>query len=301
MHALLVLALLATVTTSPTPAAPAVTAPAHKVASKRVVVLEPAGGVLSDAERTALTAIVTARVARLSKMEVMSSADLRQMLDLEADKQKQGCDSAGCLAEIAEALDAQLVVGMNTGKLGSTLVLTLSVFDSRMARVLARETVQADSIEQLSRSLNSTVDHLWEQAASSGLTTSPSASPPPPPAPLADTGPSRVPTIVLASGGGLVGVAGVAGLVFGTIDFVAALSAKHANNTAVDALSNPPTDLQLINLRSSHDQEVASVTTWNQLGLPLTVAGVACVAAGAGLVWWGIALAPPDEAAGGAR
>ncbi len=100
------------------------------------------------------------------------------MLDLEASRSSIGCGDASCLAEIAGAMGASLVVFGDVGLLGSTYTITLNLFDSGAATALGRESVQTDRPASLGASLGPALRRLVEpDAARRGLVL---ASPSPP-------------------------------------------------------------------------------------------------------------------------
>jgi hypothetical protein len=67
---------------------------------------------------------------------------------LQAEKQNAGCDDSGsCMAEIAGALGASLVVFGDVGKLGELLVVNLNLFNVDLAQSQGRVTIEAPSLE----------------------------------------------------------------------------------------------------------------------------------------------------------
>src|SRR5262245_31856842 len=100
-------------------------------AKRSVLVLDlEAQGVDVDVART-LTANVAAGFARESALTVTSGADLRSLIDLHATKAATGCSDESCLNELAGALGAELVVSGSVGKLGSMLVVHVSLYDAK--------------------------------------------------------------------------------------------------------------------------------------------------------------------------
>jgi len=67
--------------------------------------------------RGSLTQVVAAEAGRVRGYELLSADEVRAVVAQEANKQLLGCDDTGCLAELAEALDAELVV---SGRIGET-------------------------------------------------------------------------------------------------------------------------------------------------------------------------------------
>lgn len=96
-----------------------------------------------------LSGIVAEAAATVPKTDVLTAEDVRAALDVEAARQLSGCDAAGCLAEIASALDAQIMITGTLGMLGDDVVLQLVVIDGKAARSVARRTVTAPSVAEL--------------------------------------------------------------------------------------------------------------------------------------------------------
>ncbi len=126
---------------------------------RRVLVLD-LGGDVDEASRRAVTALVAKDIAAAG-LSVLSGDDLRNMADLESQRQDAGCSSdESCLVEIADAMNARLVVSGFVGRLGKLLVVNLSLFDARSAQAHGRATVEADSLEDLPRKLEPAVREL---------------------------------------------------------------------------------------------------------------------------------------------
>lgn len=105
-----------------------------------VLVLDPVGESVSDDERHLLAARLGAALDRRlpPRFEVVTAADVRELLSAEAQRQEVGCDDAGCAAEIADALGSAHVVVSHVGKLGDAWALSAELLDVKSARVLAR-------------------------------------------------------------------------------------------------------------------------------------------------------------------
>ena len=79
-----------------------------------------------------LTGIVAAAAAETPELDVVTAEDLRRALDQEASLRWLGCDDkASCLAEIANAMGARLVLYGTAGQLDDELVVTLQLLDSQ--------------------------------------------------------------------------------------------------------------------------------------------------------------------------
>jgi hypothetical protein len=62
-------------------------------------------------------------------------SEIRQMLDLEAEKQTLGCETDSCLAEIADAVGVDVLVTGTLAKVGDESVFGLKRIDQREAKV----------------------------------------------------------------------------------------------------------------------------------------------------------------------
>lgn len=69
---------------------------------------------------------------------VVSGEDIKQMLDLEQQKNALGCNDDSCMAEIGGALGVPFMAVPTMGKLGGQFVLNLKILDVEAARVRAR-------------------------------------------------------------------------------------------------------------------------------------------------------------------
>jgi hypothetical protein len=126
----------------------------------KVLVLDIKSTDFSVGEVETLTSLVTAHLARYPELDVMSGADIKRLVDLEAQKQSAGCDQGACLAEIAGAMGAQLVFFGQAGKLGSTVVLTLNVFDALKNQAVGRQPVDARDLSQLPQLIGPAIDRM---------------------------------------------------------------------------------------------------------------------------------------------
>jgi hypothetical protein len=108
-----------------------------------------------------LNELLAVEMSRQPGYDVLSGADVRRLVALEAEKQSVGCaDDASCLAEIAGAMGAQFVVSGSIGKLGTRHVLTLTLFDSHAARSVNRVDLRAASIDEIADGLAAKVKEL---------------------------------------------------------------------------------------------------------------------------------------------
>ncbi len=99
---------------------------------------------------TIITDLVSTELTTYTAFEIITGADMRQMAELEAEKQSVGCaDNNSCLAELAGAMGARLVVFGSVGKLGKNIIVTLNLFDSEKAKSAGRENIRATSLDTL--------------------------------------------------------------------------------------------------------------------------------------------------------
>jgi|GEM_PF-1948036 len=100
-----------------------------------------------------LTNLVTAEASQHPRLEVISAADVREMMALEQQKAAVGCEAESCMAEIASAMGARLAVSGQLSRLGSILMLNLSMFDAEEGKVVARKLLRGKSIEVFADSI----------------------------------------------------------------------------------------------------------------------------------------------------
>lgn len=144
---------------------------------ERVLVLDLETSNVGKEEAALLQQIVTQSLARLARFEVSSAGDLRNLSDVESKRMLSGCDeqSAACLAELAGALGARYIVTGTAGRLGTLMILTLSLVDTTNPGLTRRERIEAARLEDLPRLVDNAVGALTGTViASSG----PAATPP---------------------------------------------------------------------------------------------------------------------------
>jgi len=165
-----VIALLASQTPTPTPA----------VAAPQVLVLDLQAVAVPPEKAQLLTARIAQSLAR-NGLDVVTSADLRQLVSLEAERSVNGCDtsSASCIAELANALGTRLVVSGQIGELDKDhLVLQLSLFDSSQGRAVSREEAAGASIAAVADAIPATLTRLMAPIGLPASTTTTAAPPP---------------------------------------------------------------------------------------------------------------------------
>jgi TolB-like protein len=106
-----------------------------------VAVLDLKARGVPDGLAGAVMDVVTEEVARQPRFKVMSRKEMESMLNQQAREQLLGCDSTSCLAEIAGALNAELLVAGEVGRLGDGFILGLQLINQRYGTVSNRVNV----------------------------------------------------------------------------------------------------------------------------------------------------------------
>jgi hypothetical protein len=130
-------------------AAAASAAPSAKKAATRILVMDVAGAALTPEEAGLVRDALATEISQRTRAEVLSSQDVRRVLDATADKQQMDCDTDVCLAELGAALGASRVVHGTVAHLGARYVMTVALVDPDNARALGRATAKTDSVEEL--------------------------------------------------------------------------------------------------------------------------------------------------------
>jgi hypothetical protein len=225
------------------------------VATPKLLVLDfKDDGVGEDVVRV-IHDTLTTHVSNDARVDVVSTEDMRRMVEVASDKAAIGCNDQSCLAELADAMGAQYLLYGNAGKLGALYVINVSLYDAVANTTVGRQNVEAAQIEQLPAGLRAAGDALLARLPARARPDAPIAAEPDPlPSPL----------LLAGAGVGALGVVGAAGglIVFGV---------------SKAALASAPTF-----------EEKSSAQLRSNVGL--TVAGVAAVIALAGGALVGVAL-----------
>lgn len=246
-------------------------------ARPRALVLDLQGEAVPEETRKAITGLVVVKLTKDARIDVVSGQELKGLADIAAEKQSAGCDDA-CLAEIAGAMDARLIVSGFVGKLGSLTVVNLSLFDATKARAVGRSTIEAESIEEvadkLDKALGEMLSALPKPKAPKRKPGDEAAGPPPLALGLTAGG----------AGGAVIGaaLAGVAAALA-----VDAASARTALDDASDSF-RPGDDVD--ELGDAHDAYVDKRDLYNEVGPALAWSGAALFAIGAGVAITGAVL-----------
>lgn len=108
-------------------------------------------------------------VRKLERTSVLGYDEIRAMLDVEAERQLTGCtgEESSCLAEVANALGADIVVMGALTRVGDTHVIALKsiVQDKAQAQGTFNKVVPAGSGEELLAEVGAAVAELFPQTA----------------------------------------------------------------------------------------------------------------------------------------
>lgn len=165
----------------------------------RVLVLDVEGDTVEAATRRSMTALLVERLGQDPRFTVISRADLKNLANLEAEKQAAGCDDS-CMTELADAMGARFVLSGVAGRLGTLPVVHLTLFDAQAATAVGRATIQAP-VEEFEPALRRALPELLRTLTPAGSPVRPTRTP------------SAMP-LVLYSGAAVAGVGAAALSVF---------------------------------------------------------------------------------------
>lgn len=132
-----------------------------------VVGLSPRGGISPETTQLFTEALV-AELRRQPGTSVLSDADIAAAIGLERQKQLLGCtDDASCLTEIGGALGVDRLVHGSIGRVGESLVVTLTSIDPQSSRAMSSvsERLKGTSDEIFLDALPSMAHQLMLEAA----------------------------------------------------------------------------------------------------------------------------------------
>ena len=156
--------------------------------------------------------ILASAMVSTGRFRVMTGDDIQSLMALESGKQAAGCETDSCLAEIAGALGAELVITGRVGRLGSLYVAKLSLIEPATASTLGLETLEAESFESFSERLKPLAKRFTARAYGEAVEDIPAPPPPKTPGPPADdvdtaSAGGGLGTLFLIGGGATVAVA----------------------------------------------------------------------------------------------
>lgn len=251
--------------------------PAEEPAAMSLLALDLEPNGVSEQEVKILNALVVQALSRHRDLAVLSSADIRQMVDLAAEQQTVGCDTTSCLAEVAGAMGAAYVVYGQAGRLGDVIVVQLNLFDSATGVAVGREKVETSDMGGLPKLIEPAVDRLV-----AGLVRT---APEPRAAPEAADDVTVLPWVVAGGGAALAAVAAV-GVGAGLLPVL-----QHGEADAlIGQYAAQPNRENLDDARAQHLAAAQASEDWQTWGGFLVAGGSVVLLAGAtataaGLVW----------------
>lgn len=118
-------------------------------AATRILVTPIPGSAKDDTARTLTRAVETAIAAAVDEGEIVTPQALDTAVEIAAARDCVGDDNSAvvssCLSELADAIDVEFIARPSLGRLGSELVLTLTLLDGARAVVVAQAQRRADA------------------------------------------------------------------------------------------------------------------------------------------------------------
>ena len=107
-----------------------------------------------------LTELVLDALLNRHGIRALGPSDIKSLLSVDAQKQLLGCSDASCMATLGGAVNADLVVTGQVGRLGKLYVVTLKLLDAKDAKLLARSSAQLKHLEDAAKVVGPLVDKL---------------------------------------------------------------------------------------------------------------------------------------------
>lgn len=248
--------------------------------------------------------LITTTIDEKSELQVLSGQDIRRAMELSAEQAAVGCtDDTSCLVEVADALGATYVIFGDVGKLGSTLIVQLSVLNSQKGVVVSRQAIRADSEESLidqvpagTASLMNPVLEAEGLALMEGLELKDLSANK---RVVVEQAPPNVPAIALAGGGAAMTALGVVGALGSSIPYGLYAWDSMSLSALEDGVDGPVDRATLEKAHALQESRALNLaiheqwTMWGMVGMG-AFAGVGAATLGAGLVW--LALPSGDDA-----
>ncbi len=129
----------------PPPAAPAAPAAPRPAEKRTMAVLDvEITAVNEKLDGSAFTEMLTSAVDGTGMFKVVSSKDLSTMMGLERQRQMMGCsEDSSCMAELANALGAELVLVATVGRVGENYLVTVKLIDAKRSKTVSRGGAQS--------------------------------------------------------------------------------------------------------------------------------------------------------------
>ena len=109
------------------------------VARRLVAVLDLRANESAGKIAAALTTVLNADLGSRDGLRTISRNEVKSVIEHQATSQLLGCESVGCAADLAKLLDAELVVAGSVEVIENAHVMSVSLIDPTIPRVLGRE------------------------------------------------------------------------------------------------------------------------------------------------------------------
>ncbi len=129
----------------------------------KILILKLSSQTVEKETLKSLDAVLEVEVSKYNNFDSLSTNDVKQLLELEKEKQLAGCFDDSCLGELAGALGARFLIFGDVGKLGSKLMVTLSLFDAEKAQSSSRVLLQGADVDALAQTFPQGVEDLLKQ------------------------------------------------------------------------------------------------------------------------------------------
>ena len=129
----------------------------------RVLLMDLKNNGLDENLVKTINSLLTVNMTTFSEFNVMSGNDVKQLVALEMEKQNMGCtDDGSCLAEIAGAMGATLVIFGDADKIGNVMLINLSLFNAELGRSMSRVSIQAINLDEIPTKMSASLQKLGE-------------------------------------------------------------------------------------------------------------------------------------------
>lgn len=136
------------------PSPPGSNAPAAQRAVVAPLKLGPSASSEATAARDLVEHALSQALARHATFQLLTPSDVAAMLGRAAQQQLSGCDAESCVAEIADALNADLLVSGNFTVTPGLWTLQVSLIERRTAVVLHRAAARSRDLQSLLASVD---------------------------------------------------------------------------------------------------------------------------------------------------
>ncbi len=254
----------------------------------RVLLMDLASTTVQPSFARSMSGVLASTLSRYERLDVLSNEDVRRAIALEGEKQAVGCQAdASCLAEIAQAMGAELALFGDVEKIEGRYVLNLNLLDVTAVKSQGRVTVQGGTFDELSDAAATGLRELLAPTYAARGWTLPAAGAVAPPAPA-----SSLPLWLLGAGG-VAAVTGAAVALVGIVPWGLYADARgRALAAAQDAQgADKSTALAALADAKKAQADAAGAAAMWSWGLPLAViggvvlvGGLAAAAAGGALL-----------------